>query len=453
MIHDDILSAVGRTPLVRLHKVVGPDDATVLCKLEYMNPGGSIKDRMARFILDKAEREGRLKPGATIVENTSGNTGVGIALVAAVRGYRCVFTMPDKMSKEKQDTLKAFGAKVVVTPTNVPADSPDSYYSTAKRIAAETPNSFYVNQYHNRDNVEAHYRSTGPEIWEQTGGRVDAFVSGIGTGGTMSGTGRFLKEQNPAVRNVGVDPVGSVYHAMFHTKTMSEPHVYKVEGIGEDMMCGAMDLDVMDDVRQVDDRQCFSMARRLAREEGIFAGGSSGGAVHVAVQLAKELGKGKTIVVVLPDGGRAYISKFYADEWMRDNGFAEVGPATVRDVLGDRRGRVISARVDEPVADVARRLKEKQVSQVPVVDAAGRAVGMAHESDVLRFLLDPQRRASEPVGNAMAPLEGVVSLDTPVDALRRVFDEDNVAVVVERGVAVGIVSKIDVIDFLTRRRS
>jgi cystathionine beta-synthase len=449
-IHDNVLSAIGNTPLVRLNKVVHPNSATVLCKLEYMNPGGSIKDRMAKFILDKAEREGRVKAGGTIVENTSGNTGVGVALVGAVRGYRCIFTMPDKMSKEKQDTLKAFGAKVVVTPTNVAADSPESYYSTAKRLHAESPGSFYLNQYHNRDNVEAHYRSTGPELWSQTEGRIDAFVAGIGTGGTMSGAGKFLKERKPGLRNVGVDPVGSIYHAMFHTGKPSEPHVYKVEGIGEDMVCGAMDLAVMDDVRQVDDKQCFAMARRLAREEGILAGGSSGAAVHVAVEVAKEMGPGKTVVVVLPDGGRAYISKFFSDEWMRDNGFLEAGPAVVRELLGARKGRVVTARADEPVQVAARRLREFDVSQLPVVDAAGKCVGMLHESDVLHFLLDPQRKPSEPVANAMASVEGAVTLDTPVEALRAVFDADKVAVVLERGAVVGIVSKIDVIDFLTR---
>src|SRR5512138_2726362 len=295
--HETVLSAIGRTPLVRLQKVAGAGHATVLAKLEFLNPGGSIKDRMALHVIEKAEQAGLLKPGTTIVENTSGNTGVAVAMTAAVKGYRCVFTMPDKMSKEKQDALKAFGAQVVVTPTNVPADSPESYYSVAKRIAAETPNSFYLNQYHNPDNVEAHYRLTAPEIWEQTGGKLDAFVAGIGTGGTMSGCGKFFKDKNPRIQNVGVDPVGSVYHSMFKTGKLSQPHIYKIEGIGEDMLCGTMDLSVLDDVRQVTDAQAFAMARRLAREEGIFAGGSSGAAVHVAAALAKELGKGKTIVV------------------------------------------------------------------------------------------------------------------------------------------------------------
>lgn len=320
-IRDNILDAIGETPLVKLNKLVGPGDATVLVKCEFLNPGGAIKDRMAVHIVNKAEEAGLLKPGGTIVENTSGNTGAALAMVAAVRGYRCIFTMPDKMSQEKIDTLRAFGAEVIVTPTSVPADSPDSYYETAKRIARETPNSFYVNQYHSKDNIEAHYLSTGPEVWKQTGGKIDCFVAGLGTGGTMSGTARFLKEKKPDLRAVGVDPIGSVYHSYFKTGELSEPHTYQVEGIGEDMLCDAMDFSVVDDVRQVDDAICFEFTRRLAREEGIFAGGSSGGAVAVALQLAKELGEGKTIVAILPDGGKSYISKFYSDEWMRKNGY------------------------------------------------------------------------------------------------------------------------------------
>src|SRR5438552_10246293 len=287
-VFQNILQAIGNIPLVKLNKVVGPEDAAIHAKCEFLNPGGAIKDRMALWILDKAEREGRIKPGATIVENTSGNTGMGVALWAAVKGYRCVFTMPDKMSSEKVNALKAFGADVVVTPTNVPADDPRSYYETAKRIHRETPGSFMLNQYHNADNIEAHYRLTGPEIEDdlrKAGLSLDAFVSGLGTGGTISGAGKYLKEKFPQSRNVGVDPEGSVYLDYFRTGKLVQPHVYKVEGIGEDMLCKALDFSVLDDVRRVDDKQPFTMARRLAREQGLVACRSAGAAAPGALEL------------------------------------------------------------------------------------------------------------------------------------------------------------------------
>ncbi len=320
-IKTNILEAIGNTPLLRLHKVVDPKAATVLAKCEFMNPTGSVKDRMALHIIEEAERSGALKPGGVIVENTSGNTGLSLAMVAAVKGYRCVFTMPDKMSQEKTDMLKAFGAEVVITPTDVPGDSPEHYVAQAKRIAMQTPNAFYVNQYHNPSNIDAHYKSTAAEIWEQTGGQFHAFVAGTGTGGTLSGVGRFIKERTKEIKVVGVDPIGSVHYDYFYKKELIQPQVYKVEGIGEDILCEALDFSVVDAMIQTDDAQAFAMARRLLREEGLFCGGSSGAIVHGALQVASELGPDKTVVTVLTDSGSRYISKFLSDSWMQAHGF------------------------------------------------------------------------------------------------------------------------------------
>jgi len=318
---ESILQAIGNTPLVKLQRVVPPGCATVAVKCEYMNPAGSIKDRMALFIVEEAERSGELKPGGTIVENTSGNTGLGLAMAAAIKGYRCICTMPDKMSREKVDMLKSFGVEVVITPTDVPGDDPRHYVETAKRIARETPGAFYVNQYHNKANTRSHEEWTGPEIWRDTEGKLDAVVAAVGTGGTASGIGRFMKRQARPVKIIGVDPYGSVHHGLFHFGKAPQPFVYKVEGMGEDIPCEAMDFSALDDIRQVDDAQCFSMARRLVREEGLFCGGSSGGIVHIAIEVARELGPDKLVVATLPDSGSRYISKHLSDEWMKANGF------------------------------------------------------------------------------------------------------------------------------------
>lgn len=323
--HNAVTEAVGNTPLVKL-KVMPAEKgikANMLVKLEFYNPTASIKDRMAIYVLEKAAAEGELKPGATIIEGTSGNTGAAVAMYAAANGHKSIITITDKMSREKIDTLKAFGAEVHVCPADAPHDSPESYYETAVRLHKETPGSFYLNQYFNPVNIEAHYKTTGPEIWEQTGGKIDALVGGIGTGGTMSGAGKFLKEQNPDIEIIAVDPVGSVFYQYHKDQTMIEPELYQVEGIGEEVICGSIDFSVIDKIYQVNDKDSFIATRDLTRKEGIFGGGSSGAAIHAAMIHAADLGPDKTVVTILPDSGLKYISKVFNDDWMREKGFLD----------------------------------------------------------------------------------------------------------------------------------
>jgi cystathionine beta-synthase len=319
-LYKTILDVVGNTPLIRLNRIVEGTKPTILVKLENLNPGGSVKDRIGRVMIEEAERKGLLKPGGTIIEPTSGNTGTGLAMAACVKGYKMIFTMPDKMSEEKRSLLRAYGARVVVTLTNVPPSSPEHYIKVAERLARETPNSFMPNQYVNTANPTAHYQTTGPEIWRQTGGKLDVFVCAMGTGGTISGTGRFLKEKKKRVRVVGVDPEGSIFYSRFHG-VKEDLHQYHVEGIGEDFMPKTMDMRVVDDVIQVSDRDAFRLARRLAREEGILVGGSGGAAVYAAMKVAEVMDRGQTIVTLLPDSGRNYLSKIFSDQWMKEQGF------------------------------------------------------------------------------------------------------------------------------------
>jgi len=319
-VHKTILDVIGNTPLVRLNKVSQGLKPAVLAKLENLNPGGSVKDRIGVAMIEEAERKGLLKPGGTIIEPTSGNTGVGLAMVAAVRGYKMIFVMPDKMSEEKRAILRAYGAKVVVTPTNVPPESAEHYTKVAERLARETPHAYMPNQYENRANPDAHYRTTGPEIWRQTEGKVDVFVCGMGTGGTITGIGRYLKEKKKGLKVVGADPNGSIFYPRFH-RQKEQPHQYKVEGIGEDFMPGTLDMSIVDDVIQISDTEAFQMARRLAQEEGILVGGSGGTAVQAALRAAERLDEHKMIVTLLPDTGRNYLSKLFSDKWMREQGF------------------------------------------------------------------------------------------------------------------------------------
>jgi len=458
-IYANILETVGETPLVRLNSVTGGLPCTILAKVEFFNPGGSVKDRIGRAIIEDAEKQGRVQPGGTVVEATSGNTGVGLAIAAAIKGYRCIFVMPDKMSQEKILLLRAFGARVVVTPTAVEPEDPRSYYSVAKQLVEETPNSFLANQYHNPVNPQAHYESTGPEIWRQTDGHVTHFVAGIGTGGTITGCARYLKEMDPEIKVVGVDPVGSILFELHRSGFYVQADGYKVEGIGEDFLPSTADLQIIDHMVQVTDRESFLMARRLVREEGILGGGSCGSAVAGAIKYAREqqLGVEDVMVVILPDSGTRYLSKIFDDDWLRENGFLEQLWADIRagDIQAAKStGHLYTARSTDLVRDVIVQLKEHNVSQLPVVDEHGRLHGIVAEVDLLNHMLltEHGRHAPDETIEAMIdPNVPVVSPNTNLETLMAFFSKRTAVVIATAGEIQGILTKIDILDFLTNK--
>jgi cystathionine beta-synthase len=451
-VFDSVVDLIGQTPLVRLNNVGKDVPAAVLAKVEYLNPGGSVKDRIATRMIDAAEASGALAPGGTIVEPTSGNTGIGLALVAQQRGYRCVFVCPDKVSGDKINVLRAYGAEVVVCPTAVSPEHPDSYYSVSDRLAAELPGGWKPDQYSNPANPQSHYETTGPELWRQTDGRITHFVAGIGTGGTISGTGRYLKEvSGGAVRVVGADPEGSVYSG-------GTGRPYLVEGVGEDMWPANYDRDICDDVLAVSDADSFLMTRRLAREEGLLVGGSCGMAVVAALRAAAAAGPEDIVVVLLPDGGRGYLSKIFSDEWMADYGFLSVdGKAeNVGDVITRKSGRVpdfVHVHPSETVREAIDILREYGVSQMPVVRAeppvmAAEVMGSVVERDLLDALFNGRARLADPLERHMSAPLPLVGSGEPVAAAMAALQDADAAVVLDDGRPIGIVTRQDLLGFL-----
>jgi cystathionine beta-synthase len=448
-VYDNVLQAIGWTPLIRLNKLTAGIRTPTYVKAEYFNPGGSVKDRIGIAMIEAAEKEGKLRPGGLIVEATSGNTGVGLALAAAVKGYRCIFTMPDKMSQEKARLLRAFGAEVIITPTAVPPDHPDNYIIKGRAIAASHPNAIFADQHYNPVNPEAHYRTTGPEIWEQTEGKITHFVCSPGTGGTVTGVGRYLKERNPQIRIIAGDPVGSIYseYARTHRKTEGQP--YKVEGIGGDKIPSTLDFDLVDEWIVVGDREAMLMARRLAREEGLLAGGSTGVNLVAALEVARRLNDPDALVVtVLADTGERYLSKVYSDEWMRENQMLEDERLTLATLLAAKPAEapeLVSIAPSGTARQALNLMSTYNVSQLPVIDGTD-CIGSVSEGTLAARALAHPEILERPVLEVMEPPYPVVDPDFPVAELIAVLSRESPAVLVRRnGVPAGIVTRYDVL--------
>jgi len=461
-VHDDIIGTIGNTPMVRLSRVTGGLRCRVLAKLEFFNPGGSVKDRIALRILEAYEQAGKLRPGGTVVEATSGNTGVGLAIACALKGYQAIFVMPDKMSQEKIQLLRAFGARVVIAPTAVAPDDPRSYYSVARRLVAETPNSVLADQYHNPVNPESHYLTTAPEIWHQTAGKVTDIVVGMGTGGTITGIAQYMREEGRQVRIVGVDPIGSLLYDAWRAGGNAlglEAITYKVEGIGEDFIPSTLDLSLIDDVVQVDDAEAFLWTRRLVREEGIFCGGSSGAAMAGAVKAARDLGPERLMVVIFPDSGSRYLSKVFSDDWMREHGFLEPDRRliTVGEVSRARGlPSLVTASPEDPLLEVIGRMREHAVSQIPVVDREGRLSGLVTEVMLLDHMLasDHDRLPAMSIGPMVNTEVATAAEGDPLEeALPRLVANKVVVLVDAARRPTGILTVIDALDYMASRDS
>lgn len=455
-VFNSILGAMGHTPLVRLGRIGRDLPVPLYAKLEFMNPGGSVKDRVGAFIIEQAEKRGEIKPGGTIVEATSGNTGVGLAIAAALKGYKTIFVMPDKMSNEKILLLRAYGAKVVITPTDVRPDDPRSYYEVAKRFARETPNAILANQYHNPDNPLTHERFTGPELWEQTDGRVTDVIIGMGTGGTISGVGRYLKSKNPNIKIVGVDIEGSILTEIWQNKGRipegAYPKTYKVEGIGEDFLPSATDLSVVDWIERAGDRESFLCARQLVHQEGIFAGGSSGSALAGAIKYCRRLKGDRLAVVIFPDSGSRYLSKFYDDKWMREFGFlsTEFDEITLSDLLIAKPNKALHvATLGDSMRRVVNVMHQHSISQMPVVGNNGELVGLLEEVDLLSHMLEKHDHSPEETIDGLVQNAGAVfPPDTPLEQSMPSLTDGYALIVVENSRPVGILTKIDVLDYV-----